>query len=96
KREKNDKNFKPSPELAIAGISLDMDKDGWKKAIKQDTLKWEQLNDFSGWNSTVVKQYGIDEIPYNILVDNKGKIIARGIRGEELVSKLDSLLKRKK
>ena len=93
-REKNDKKFKKSPELAIAGISLDMDKDIWKDVIKKDTLKWEQLNDFSGWNSTVVKQYGINEIPYNVLMDTRGKIIARGIRGEELNHKLDSLLKR--
>lgn len=83
-------------ELAIVGISLDMDKNSWKEAIKQDTLKWEQLNDLSGWNSTIVKQYGVNEIPYNILVDNRGKIIARGIKGKELVFKLDSLLKGKK
>jgi peroxiredoxin len=96
KRERNNKNFKPSLELAIAGVSLDMDKESWKEAVKQDTLKWEQLNDFSGWNSTVVKQYDINEIPYNILIDDRGRIIARGIKGKELVSKLDSLLKQKK
>jgi peroxiredoxin len=99
KREKNrmkyNKNFKKALELAIVGISLDMDKDSWKAAIKQDTLKWEQLNDFSGWNSTVVKQYGVNDIPYNILIDNRGRILARGIQGEELVFKLDSIFKQK-
>lgn len=94
-REKRDKTYKKAPELAIVGISLDLDKDSWKEAIKQDTLKWEQLSDFTGWNSAAVKQYAIYEIPYNILIDSKGKIIARGIKGEELNSKLDSLLKQK-
>lgn len=88
----NDKNTK-EPELAIVGISLDLDKASWKEAIKQDTLKWEQLSDFTGWNSTVVEQYAVQEIPYNILIDNKGKIIARGIQGEELNRKLEELLK---
>lgn len=92
-KEKKDRTYKISPELAIVGISLDMDKKEWKETIKQDTLKWEQLNDFLGWNSTVIKQYAIKEIPYNILIDSKGKIIARGINGEELSLKLDSLLK---
>lgn len=87
---------KKEQELAIVGFSLDLDKESWKESIKQDTLKWEQLSDFSGWNSTVVKQYAINEIPYNILIDTRGKIIARGIKGEELNLKLDSLLKQNK
>lgn len=95
-KQKKDRTLKITPELAILGISLDLDKTTWKEAIKQDTLKWEQLNDFTGWNSTVVKQYAIDEIPYNILTDSRGKIIARGIKGDELDFKLDSLLKQKK
>ncbi|NDV82175.1 TlpA disulfide reductase family protein [Bacteroides sp. 51] len=95
-KEKKDRTYKAPPELAILGISLDMDKTAWKETIKQDTLKWEQLNDLSGWGSTVVKQYAIDQIPYNILTDNRGRIIARGIKGKELEAKLDSLLKPKK
>lgn len=95
RREKNDRTFRKAPELTIAGVSLDMDKNAWKEAIAADTLKWEQLNDFSGWNSTVVKQYGINEIPYHILIDERGKIIARGITGKELNHTLDSLLKTK-
>lgn len=95
-REKNNRNYKKAPELAIVGVSLDLDKKAWKEAVKQDTLKWEQLNDFNGWNSPVVTQYAINEIPYNILMDSRGRILARGIRGEELQLKLDSLLKQKK
>ncbi|MDR3119205.1 MAG: AhpC/TSA family protein [Mediterranea sp.] len=93
RKEKYDKMYRKTPELTVVGISLDMDKAAWKEAVKQDTLKWEQLNDFTGWNSTVVKQYGVTQVPYNILIDNRGKIIARGIRGEELNHKLDSLLR---
>lgn len=91
----NDRN-KKDPELAILGVSLDMDKEQWKEVIKQDTLKWEQANDFLGWNSTLLKQYAVNEIPYNILVDSKWKIIARGIKGEELNQKLKELLKPEK
>lgn len=92
-REKNNRNYKKAPELAIVGISLDLDKQAWQEAVKQDTLKWEQLNDFTGWNSPVVTQYAINEIPYNILMDSRGRILARGIQGKQLEHKLDSLLK---
>lgn len=89
-------NITPDPELAILSISVDMDKTLWKNAIKEDTLKWEQVCDFLGWNSPVVKQYAISHVPYNVLIDNKGKIIARGIGGEELRRELDSLFISKK
>lgn len=95
-KQKKDKTYKIPAELALLNISIDLDKAAWKEAIKQDTLKWEQLNDFTGWNSTVVKQYAIKEIPYSVLTDSRGKIIARGVKGEELSLKLDSLLKPKK
>jgi len=95
KKSSNVKNNKDKKEveLAILGISLDLDRTDWKETIKNDTLKWEQANDFLGWSSTMIKQYAVYEIPYNILIDTKGKIIARGIKGEELKQKVDSLLK---
>lgn len=90
-----DRNNKEK-ELSILAISLDLDRSAWKAAIKQDTLDWDHATDFNGWNSDVVKQYGINEIPYNILLDTRGTVIAKGISGEVLEQKLDSLLKKDK
>ena len=95
-KQKKDRTYAPLPELAMLSISLDLDKAAWKEAIEQDTLKWEQLNDLTGWNSTAVKSFAINEIPYTILTDNRGRILARGLKGEALNAKLDSLLKPKK
>ena len=52
----------------MLGISLDVDKQQWKDAIKRDTLDWEQVCDFGGLNSEVAKQYSIYKIPANILL----------------------------
>lgn len=93
KNKKNTPKDDKEKELAILGISLDLDKKSWKEAIEQDTLNWEQVCDFSGWNSSAIKLYGVNEIPYHILLDNRGKIIARGITGEELSKKLEEVLK---
>lgn len=82
-----DKNF------TILGVSLDKEKDAWMNAAMKDGLSWTQVSDLQEWNSMVVPLYKIDGIPYNVLVDPSGKIIAESLRGEELEKKLAEVLK---
>lgn len=83
-----DKNF------TILGVSLDRpgQKDEWMKAVMKDNLTWTQVSDLMFWNSPVVQLYGIEGIPYNVLVDPDGKIIAESLRGPALEAKLGELL----
>jgi len=84
-----DKNFD------ILGVSLDRpgEKDKWLKAVKDDKLTWSHISDLQYWNSAVVPLYKIEGIPYNVLVDPSGKIIAENLRGESLHKKLEEILK---
>ena len=82
-----DKNF------TILGVSLDNDKEAWIKAIKNDGLNWKQVSDLKQWESTMVPLYGFDGIPFNVLIDPTGKIIASSLRGEELEKTLAAVLK---
>ena len=70
--------------FTILGVSLDKDKDSWKKAISQDHLNWPQMSDLKYWNSQAVETFGFQGIPFNVLVDPSGKVIAQELRGEEL------------
>ncbi len=81
--------------FTILGVSLDRpgQKDEWMKAVMQDNLTWTQVSDLMYWDSPVVALYKIDGIPYNVLIDPNGKIIAEALRGEELEKKLEELLK---
>ncbi len=83
--------------FAILGVSLDYPdgKDKWLKAIKDDNLTWTQISDLKAWDSPVVGVYNFGEtgIPYNILVDPQGKIIAERLRGPDLETKLAEVLK---
>jgi peroxiredoxin len=83
-----DKNF------TVLGVSLDQPgkKDLWLKAIEKDGLTWTHVSDLKFWDNAVAKQYGIQSIPANYLIDPTGKIVAKNIRGEELQSKLAELL----
>jgi peroxiredoxin len=84
-----DKNF------TILGVSLDRpsDKDKWVKAIADDKLAWNQVSDLKYWNSMICDLYVISAIPETILIDKDGKIIARGLRGDDLKAKVAELLK---
>jgi peroxiredoxin len=78
--------------FTILGVSLDKDKDAWVNAIKEDGLEWKQISDLKYWSSAAVGLYGFQGIPYNVLVDPSGKIVAEGLRGEALEAKLQELL----
>lgn len=76
----------------ILGVSLDEDKDKWLEAVKKDHLDWNQVSDLQGWKNSVAGLYGVQAIPMNFLLDKDGKIIAKGLRGEDLEEKLAALL----
>jgi peroxiredoxin len=83
-----DKNF------TVLGVSLDAPngKERWLKAIHDDHLTWTQVSDLKYWDNAVAKQYGIQAIPQNLLIDPSGKIIAKNLRGEELEMELSKIL----
>ena len=82
-----DKNFD------ILGVSLDTDKGNWQKAITKDQLEWSQISALKGWDDPVAQKYNIKSIPANFLVDPNGYIIAENLRGDQLLNKLNELIK---
>ena len=64
----------------------------WVEAIQKDGITWPQVSDLKYWNSEVVKKYNIQGIPYTVLVDREGKILAKNLRGEDLEKKLSEVL----
>lgn len=84
-----DKNF------TVLGVSLDRPdgKEEWVKAIKDDKLGWTHVSDLKFWESAVVSLYRFEGIPYNVLVDPTGKVIAESLRGADLERKLSEVLK---
>jgi len=82
-----DRNF------AILGVSLDKDRDAWQQAIKDDKLAWTQVSDLKFWNSKAVDVFGFQGIPFNVLIDPQGIIIAQELRGPDLENKLKEVLR---
>lgn len=78
----------------IVAISLDDNKDAWKRAVDQDNLPWIQVSDLQGFKNEVAVMYGIKAIPRNFLIDPDGKIVAKNLRGDELGKVLYAIFSR--
>jgi peroxiredoxin len=77
----------------ILGVSLDKTKEKWEKAIKDDKLVWAQVSDLNYWDNEVAKKlYGIRSIPNTVLIDKEGIIVANGLQGDALKTKLVEIL----
>ena len=78
--------------LNILSVSLDKEASAWKAAIAKDKLTWNHVSNLKEFEDPIALQYGINAIPTIFVLDAKGVIIAKDIRGEELNAKIASLL----
>jgi len=77
----------------IYGVSLDKTREAWINAIKSDNITWIQVSDLKFWNSEAARLYNVNSIPFTILIDKSGKIIAKGLKGDQLDNKLLEIFK---
>ncbi|MEX1133040.1 MAG: TlpA disulfide reductase family protein [Flavobacteriales bacterium] len=72
----------------ILGVSLDRSQEAWVQAIQADGLPWKHVSDLGFWNNAAAQEYGVSSIPFTVLVDKEGKIIAKGLRSQQLEAEL--------
>lgn len=77
----------------IYGVSLDKDRGAWIEAISKDGLTWPQVSDLKFWQSEAAQTYAVQSIPFTVLIDKDGKILATNLRGAELDRTLSEILK---
>lgn len=69
-------------------------KQDWIDAIEKDKLAWKyHVSDLKGWQSEAARKYQVNSIPSSFLLDKDGIIIAKNLRGEDLMSTLEALAK---
>ncbi len=71
-------------ELNMISVSIDNKDEDWKTALKEENMRWMQLCDMKGWQGEVGLKYKIMGVPFSLLLDGEGKIVARDVRGAEL------------
>lgn len=77
--------------FTVYSVSLDRSKEAWIKAIKQDNMTWNHVSDLAYWNSEAARTYGVNSVPFTVLIDKEGKIIGTNLRGPSLEQALKSI-----
>lgn len=79
-------------EFDILSVSIDKSKEKWLQALKEEGMEWSQIQAPES-GKQVMKDYQFSGIPYIILLDKEGKIIAKNLRGDKLAEKLGEIFK---
>ncbi|MDE5707525.1 MAG: AhpC/TSA family protein [Alistipes sp.] len=80
--------------FTIYGVSLDNDREGWKNFVAEQRMEWPNVIGIeNGQSAPAVEAYGIRSIPANFLISPEGKIVASGLRGDDLRAKLAELIR---
>jgi len=79
--------------FTIIGISIDDKRDLWINSIAENKFPWIEVSDLKGRQNEVARLYGISAIPQSFLLDPNGVIIAKNLRGDDLIQKLSEVIK---
>ncbi len=82
--------------LEIVGISLDRDKKAWEGAVGRMGMTWPQLTELGVTGTKASALYNVQYIPYTLIFDQKGNVVAKNPHGEEMLEKLDELMREMK
>ena len=70
-------------DIEIVAVSLDTDKGKWIKAAKDDNLNYLTICDFMALESPLSRGLKIQTVPYNLVIDKQGNILAHNLWGNE-------------
>ena len=83
--------------LEILGISCDQDAETVLKYAQENGITWKQMLDpeaKTADGTALSTYYGVEYIPYPILINRKGEIVATNLRGDELVAAVKAELEK--
>lgn len=78
--------------LEMVSVSLDDSRARWHQAIAADELTWYHVSDLRGWQSAAARAYGVHAIPYSVLLDPEGRVLATNLRGRALGQKISEYI----
>lgn len=89
-----DQDFGNAKGFEIFSISLDQDHSKWTAAIKKDNLFWNgHVSDLKYWKSEPARIFGVQSIPHTLLINEKGVIIAKGLRGAAIERAVENYMR---
>ena len=79
-------------------VSVSLDQEGQAASVKkfaaQNKMSWAHVYDGKGWETALAQSYDVHAIPATFLIDETGKVVATGLRGEQLAPAVNKELSR--
>ena len=79
--------------LGLLSISVDASKSECRKMLDRDSLTWSVVCDGQMFDTPVLTQLGIADIPFNLLTDRSGKILAVNLDQTRMKLQIKKILK---
>ena len=67
--------FKKNGNVVFVSISIDQNKEPWRKMLESKKMKGIQIYSEGAWNSEIIANYKISGIPRFIIIDKEGKLV---------------------
>ena len=77
--------------VELLSVSIDKKEGDWHKALAEEEMAWTQVLAPKAGKQTM-KDYQFSGIPFIIILDKDGKIVAKQLRGKKIDEKLEELL----
>ena len=86
-------NLFPKNKFEIISVAIDDNKEIWQHIINRNKYDWIQLIDEKMWQGTAANTLKFDSIPFNFLVSPEGRIMAKAIKADSLLTVLKNNIK---
>ncbi|MDR3187930.1 MAG: AhpC/TSA family protein [Prevotellaceae bacterium] len=74
-------------------VSLDDDLARWKSAVEEHALPWISVSCPAAEGCPAARDYRVENIPANFLINRQGKIVGKDLYGDDLIKKVKAELK---
>ena len=79
--------------LGVVSICLDSRPQDCRQRITRDSLKWQTVCDGKIWDTPLLETFGLADVPGNVVIDGKGRIVARNLSVQRLEERINNILK---
>ena len=74
--------------------SASVDAEALKKWIEERGMPGDHLFDGAGWQSDLVRAFGVKEIPFNVIVGPDGEVLAINRHGKQLRKSVEAAVRK--
>ena len=79
--------------LSVVSVCLDADSKKCRQTVERDSIPWKTVCDGRMWQTPMLSKLGIADVPGNLVLNDKGAIVARNLNPQKLEEKIQQMLK---